>query len=94
MAPPSSRQWAAVLLLVLCSSCACATRAAADTPLPPVAAPSAESIVQPQLEAFNARDLDAYMALLTADCSITVAVSGEVLAQASELTCARGGPEA
>ena len=46
--------------------------------------PSAESIVQQQLEAYNARDLDAFMSLMADDVTATDAISGAVLASNKE----------
>lgn len=54
-----------------------ATASAASSP-PPIAA---ETVVQKQLEAYNARDLEAFMALLSDDCVAKEAVTGAVMAQ-------------
>jgi len=48
-----------------------------------------EAVVQKQLEAYNARDIDAFMALMADDCVAKDAVTGAVMAQGHEQLRAR-----
>ena len=45
---------------------------------------AAEAVVQKQLEAYNARDIDAFMALMAEDCVAKDAVTGAVMAQGTQ----------
>lgn len=45
---------------------------------------AAEAVVQKQLEAYNARDIEAFMALLSDDCVAKDAVTGAVMAQGKQ----------
>jgi putative hydrolase of HD superfamily len=45
---------------------------------------AAEAVVQKQLEAYNARDIDAFMALMSDDCIAKDAVTGAVMAHGKE----------
>lgn len=45
---------------------------------------SAEAVVQKQLEAYNARDIEAFMALMSDDCIAKDAVTGQVMCQGKQ----------
>jgi putative hydrolase of HD superfamily len=45
---------------------------------------AAEAVVQKQLEAYNARDIEAFMALMSDDCVAKDAVTGAVMAQGKQ----------
>lgn len=45
---------------------------------------AAEAVVQKQLEAYNARDIEAFMALMSDDCVAKDAVTAAVMAQGKE----------
>lgn len=62
------------------------TAAAAAPPKPCLAA---EAVVQKQLEAYNARDIEAFLAVMADDCVATDAVSGAVLCSGKEQLRAR-----
>lgn len=52
---------------------------------------AAEAVVQKQLEAYNARDIDAFMALMADDCVAKDAVTGAIMAQGHEQLRVRYG---